>query len=142
MTFRISELLMAIDVVFMRDVLGKREYNEVPLAAYGISGIVNLRGNIVTVLDIENIINANNQPHNRLYNIVFDLNSELFSLAVDEIGEFMDIKTNEIEPVPNSIDPSVTAVSSGVIYAKEKIFLLLDFEKSIKLLLQNIETGE
>ncbi|MDR1366207.1 MAG: chemotaxis protein CheW [Holosporales bacterium] len=139
MSFYVNELFLAIDVSFLHDVLGVRKCNQVPLASPGIGGIINLRGNIVTVLDVDNITKSHDQPNERPYNIVFDFNAELYSLAVDKIGEFINIAGDKIDPIPSGINPAVTAIASGVLYVHDETILVLDIEKTIKLLQRGAE---
>ncbi len=136
MSFIIDNYHFALSVDHIRDVLGKKNVDKVPLTHKGIKGVVNLRGNIVTVIDIIPLITEDFSSEEAELYIVVDVKSELYSISADKIVKFLNINKQDINDVPSSVHQTLADLSLGAIYVENELLLILDLEKILTILLK------
>ncbi len=130
-TFVLDGILFGVDVRFVQEVLRAQEMTPVPLAPAVFSGLINLRGHIVTALDLRaRLALAPKAPgrgdRHESINVVVREGDSTVSLLVDDIGDIVDVDSTAFEPTPPTLPPHIKAVVRGVYKLKHELLLLLD----------------
>jgi purine-binding chemotaxis protein CheW len=133
-TFLVDGLLFGVDVADVQEVLRPQAMTRVPLAPAVISGLINLRGQIVTALDMRQRLKlAAREAGAAPMNIVVRADDEPLSLLVDEIGDVIDVDADSFERRPNNLDARVKELIAGVYKLKDRLMLVLDTNATVAL---------
>jgi purine-binding chemotaxis protein CheW len=132
-TFFVDGLFFGIDVLEVQEVLRYQEMTRVPLAPSVIQGLINLRGQIVTAVDMRGRLKLRPMPDDQtpMNAVVRTKEGAAVSLLVDEIGDVVEVDSEAFEPVPDNIDPAARDLLQGVYKLKDRLLLVLDTEKTI-----------
>ncbi len=134
-TFYVNDVLLGIEVLDVQEVLRYQEMTEVPLAPSEIQGLINLRGQIITAINLRSRMNL--PPHkndNKSMNVVTRINNEIISFLVDSVGEVLEVEDESFEPVPSTVDAATRELVSGVYKLDGKRLLMaLDTIKAANL---------
>lgn len=133
-TFRVDNELYGIDVMQVKEVLRYSEITPVPGADVSVMGIINLRGNVVTVIDTRQMFRMPRaQPDDETRIIVVEFNeSEVIGLVVDSVDEVLNLPQNEVERAPSaSGDETSKRFVQGVCYHNGLLIILLDLSKML-----------
>jgi len=138
LTITIADQLFGIPVLQVQDVLGEQKVTRVPLAPRAIAGSLNLRGRIVTAVDVRNCLGlpVNDKMSAHPMSVVVENQGELYSLMIDRVGDVMSLATRDYESNPATLDPLWKSVSQGIYRLKDTLLVVLDVPK----LLDGIET--
>jgi purine-binding chemotaxis protein CheW len=131
-TFIINDELFAIDALQVIEVQKYGEITPVPGSSDYVSGLVNLRGKVITVIDTRMLFNLPHKAHDDKTNIVLaDYNEdEIVGFIVDSVDEVVNIPTKSIEITPRiSGGDAKSAFIKGVAFYNNKMVILLDIEK-------------
>lgn len=123
-TFRIDGLYLGIDAGVVQEVLREQPVTPVPLAPPEVRGLINLRGQIVTALDLGMKLGL--PRADRRMNVVVRTGPEAVSLLVDAIDDVVTLAAEDHAPVPSTVDPAIAAhlVATGTLDAE--LLLVLD----------------
>jgi two-component system chemotaxis sensor kinase CheA len=138
-TFRLGGTLFGIDVLDVQEVLRPQVGTPIPLAPEVIQGLINLRGETVTLLDLgqrlglEPAVRRVTSNSSDLYedvtmNVVLRTGGGVISVFVDEVGEVLELSSREFEPVPGSTDAETRRLARGVYKLPDELLLELDVE--------------
>ena len=131
-TFFIADLFFGVDVLHVQEVLRFQPMTPVPQAPDVIEGLINLRGQIVTAIDMRRRLQMPRLGGDRTpMNIVVKTPDGAVSLLVDEIGDVLDMDAANYERPPDNLDPTARELISGVYKMKDRLLLVLDTEKAI-----------
>lgn len=131
-TFHVGELLLGVEVEQVLEVLGEEPVTRVPLADPWVSGLLNLRGQIVTAIDARRRLGLPpRDPGERTTNIVLRTPDGSVSLVVDREGDVVDLPDTQIEPLPENVSPAIRAVVTGTCKVDERLLLMLDVERTM-----------
>jgi purine-binding chemotaxis protein CheW len=131
-TFFVDNLLFGVEVLRVQEVLRYQEMTPVPRAADVIEGLINLRGQIVTAIDVRRRLGLTPRGSDRTpMNMVVRSDDGAVSLLVDEIGDVLDVDESAFEPVPENISSSIRDLTTGVYKLKDRLLLILDTSKAI-----------
>jgi purine-binding chemotaxis protein CheW len=120
----------AVPVLAVRDVLGPQAITRIPLAPPEIAGSLNLRGRIVTAVDLRLRLGLPPRaPDAAPMSVVVEQAGELYSLQVDEVGEVLPLPAAEFEPNPPTLEPLWRDVSRGVQRLEEQLLVVLDVDR-------------
>lgn len=125
----LGEQIFGVPIELIQDVLGPQQITYVPLAPTAIRGVLNLRGRIVTAIDLRSAINTGEAASDRTtsyMSVVVEIDGELYSLIVDRVGDVIKIETSDIEEAPLTMKQSWRQVCSGVYQLQENIMIILD----------------
>jgi purine-binding chemotaxis protein CheW len=119
-----------VPVLTVRDVLGAQGITRIPLAPAEIEGAMNLRGRIVTAVDLRRRLGlparaAEAKP----MSIVVDQGGELYAMLADAVGEVVPLLAADRQPNPPTLDPAWRDVSRGVHRRDGQLLILLDVER-------------
>lgn len=126
-TFWADGLYFGVSVMDVQEVLRFQEMTPVPQALAAVTGLINLRGQIVTAIDLRHRLGlAPRSPEETPMNVVVRSRDEVVSLLVDDIGDVIDTTGAALAPVPATVPSAVRDVLVGVIPRAEAILLVLD----------------
>ncbi len=125
-TMTIADQLFGIPVLQVQDVLGHQKITRIPLAPPEVAGSLNLRGRIVTAIDVRLRLNLSARPKDKPgMSIVVDLRGELYSLMVDSVGEVLSLSNEDFERNPATLDPRWREVSTGIYRLNGSLLVVL-----------------
>lgn len=126
-TFHVGGLLLGVEVDLVQEVLGDVATTRVPLADPCVSGLINLRGQIVTAVDARRRLGlAPRTPGGRATNLVIRTAHESVSLVIDTEGEVVDLSDTDVEPLPENVSATIRAFVIGACQVDQGLLLLLD----------------
>lgn len=129
-TFTISGQLFGIPVLKVQDVLSARRINHIPLAPPEVAGLLNLRGRIVTAIDVRcRLALPPRQGDGSSMSIVAENNGELYSLMVDSVGEVLTLSKSDYERNPPTIPTELREFADGVYRLEDEILVVLDVQR-------------
>jgi purine-binding chemotaxis protein CheW len=126
-TFRVAELMIGVEVARVQEVLSGRHVTPVPLSQPCVAGIVNLRGQIVTVVDMRarlglDIVAAGNHS----VHVVVASAGELVSLIVDREGDVVDIDDAMLEDITDVVDAAISTCVTSTSKIDGRLLLVID----------------
>jgi purine-binding chemotaxis protein CheW len=152
-TFRLNGQLFGIDVLLVREINQYMVITPVPLAASSVRGLINLRGQIVTVVDLGVLIGLEprtitRESHSLVLKTQDDLASlrlrfgnqdltgplDTVGLLVDGVGDVVDVDMNEMEPPPANVGDVDGQFLAGVIKLEQELLVLLNIGKALETL--------
>jgi purine-binding chemotaxis protein CheW len=137
-TMMIAGQLFGIPVLQVQDVLKPQRITRIPLAPPEIAGSLNLRGRIVTVIDLRSCLGLPPRAEGeQRMSIVVDFHGELYSLLVDQIGEVLSLPIADFEPNPPTLEKRWRSVAQGIYRLNPSLLVVLDVSR-----LLNIVTAE
>ncbi len=129
-TFVIDTYLFGVDVALVQEVVRLDQITPVPLAAPSIAGLINLRGEVLTAIDLRLRLGLPAaEGRQEPINVVLRVDEEPVSLLVDRIGGVIDVSQVPFEPTPSTVDERVRDLLSGVYTLPERLLLSLNAER-------------
>lgn len=129
-TFRVCGQLFGLPATRVRDVLRPTSMMRVPLAKPYVAGAMNLRGHIVTAINLKAKLGLpTSADGGRTMCLVIENQGELIAFLVDMIGDVMDVDTASIAANPASLNESWTVFSRGIVRLKDELLVLLKDEQ-------------
>ncbi len=129
-TMTIAGQLFGIPVLTVQDVLGPQRITRIPLAPREVAGALNLRGHIVTAIDVRSRLGLQaRSADSQGMSVVVDHKGELYSLIVDTVGEVMSLPTESYERNPATLDPRWRDVSGGIYRLQGKLLVVLEVSR-------------
>ena len=128
-TITVGNQLCGIDVLKVQDVLGPQKITPVPLAPPEVSGLLNLRGRIVTAMDVRLRLGLPPRESKAAMSIVAEHEGELYSLMVDSVGEVLALKGADWERNPPTLDPKFREYSLGIYRLEDGLLVVLDVNR-------------
>jgi len=126
-TLTVADQLCGVPVLGVRDILGEQTITRIPLAPPEIAGSLNLRGRIVTAIDLRRRLNLGPPPEGaKRMSVVAEQGGELYALLVDQVSEVMSLRANAFERNPPTLPPSWAAFSTGIYRLDGRLMVVLD----------------
>jgi purine-binding chemotaxis protein CheW len=133
-TFYVADMFFGVDVLHVQEVLRSQQMTPVPQAPDVIEGLINLRGQIVTAIDMRRRLRLPQRSGEHApMNIVVRTVDGAVSLLVDEIGDVLDMDSATYERPPDNLDPAAKNLIRGVYKLKDQLLLVLDEERTVDL---------
>ncbi len=133
-TFYVNGLLFGIDVMQVQEIIRYQEMTPVPHASPMIEGLINLRGQIITAIDLRRRLGMPPRENGRLpMNVVVRSDEEVVSLLVDEIGDVLEVSQSQFETTPETLEEGSRELVEGVYKLEGKLLLALNCSKTIDL---------
>lgn len=131
-TFFLQDLYFGVEVEKVQEVIRYQEMTRIPLAPEVIAGLINLRGQIVTAIDLRRQLELTARPAGQLpMNVVVRRDDGPISLLVDEIGDVVEVEEESFENPPDTLETRRRDFIRGVYKLKDKLLLLLETEKAV-----------
>ncbi len=129
-TFTIAGQYFGISVLKVRDILSSYQITPMPLAPPEITGSLNLRGRVVTAIDLRLRIGLPPRPAGTdSMSVVAENDGELYSLMVDSVGEVLALSTADYERNPPTLDPKFRVFSDGIFRLDEQLLVVLEVNR-------------
>ena len=133
-TLTIAEQLCGVPVLGVRDILAEQPITRIPLAAAEIAGSLNLRGRIVTAIDLRQRLLLPPAPAGTpRMSVVAEQNGELYALLVDQVAEVMSLPDSAFEANPPTLPPIWAEHSTGVYRLDGRLLVVLDVARILAL---------
>ena len=129
-TFWIAEQLFGIHVLKVQDILAQSKTTPVPLAPPEIAGSLNLRGRIVTSVDVRCRLGLPpDTSEGGGTSIVVEQDHDLYSLLVDSVGEVLTLAADSFEPNPPTLSPAIRQYATGIYRLEKELLVVLDVDR-------------
>lgn len=133
-TFYVDEHYFGVDVRKVQEVIRYQAMTRVPLARRAVSGLINLRGQIVTAIDIRRRFGLSDRACEHLpVNLIIKTDDGAISLLVDEIGDVLKVPQSLFEPLPETLQGRARQMLLGAYKLNDRLLLTLDTEKVLHL---------
>lgn len=133
LTVYVDGQMFGVKAMAVQDILSPRQIAKVPLAPKAVAGSINLRGRIVTAVDVRTRLGMElNADMDKSMNVVVDVGGDLYSLLVDSVGEVMSISPDTFEKNPSTLDEDWQGFSNGVHRLDGALMVVLDVEKVVR----------
>lgn len=132
-TFYLGDLLAGIDIRQIQEIDRHLELTSIPHAPECVRGVTNLRGEVVTVLDLRTILQLDRVPLTRACrNVILDYHGEQIGLLVDRVADVVTVRSDEIEPPPANVGGIDSRFFKGVVKLNDDLLVLLDVQQSLE----------
>ncbi len=131
-TFRFENELYGIEIGQIQEIIGLQRIFSVPRAPNYIMGVINLRGNIVPVIDIKPILRLlpwKQDVNSRI--VLINADNVMVGIAVDEIGDVVSLTGSRIEPLDIKKDDERSKYLTGISKLPDKVLVILDARRII-----------
>jgi len=131
-TFFLDGHVFGTPVPKVQEVIQHQEMTRVPLAPREVSGLINLRGQIVSAIDLRRRLGLPDRPPGQLpMNVVVRTSEGTVSLLVDEIGDVIEVEEETLESPPETLQGFAREVVRGVYKLPGRLLLVLDTERAV-----------
>ncbi len=133
-TLFVADQLCGIPVLSVRDILGPQTITRIPLAPAEVAGSLNLRGRIVTAIDLRRRLNLPLASENAArMAVVAEQGSELYALLVDQVSEVMSLPRQQFEANPPTMPQEWARFSNGIYRLQDRLLAVLDITRLLTL---------
>jgi len=132
-TVTVGEQLFGLPIARVHDVFLPARVTPVPLARPEIAGVLNLRGRIITMLDMRSRLGLPPLKSGAERMAVgVEFRGEAYGLLVDTMGEVMRLSQSGRDPNPTHLDPSWATVTAGVHSLEARLMVVLDIDRLLE----------
>jgi purine-binding chemotaxis protein CheW len=129
-TFYVGELLMGVDIRLVQEINRQLEMTPVPNAPSHVRGVINLRGEVATVIDLRTVLGLPPAEQTRdTRNLIVHSQNEAIGLLVDRISDILTIHPDQVSEPPSNVDGVDGKFFLGVHTLEKDICVLLDVEQ-------------
>lgn len=132
-TVIIGKQLFGLPIARVQDVFVLSQITRVPLAPDDIAGVINLRGRIVTAIDLQRRLGVEGGSGRMPMAVGIESANESYGLVIDAVGEVLKLDAETAEPVPVNLDERLGQVASGVHRLEDGLLVVLDVDKLLDL---------
>jgi purine-binding chemotaxis protein CheW len=130
-TFTVDTLLFGVEINQVQEVIRHQEMTAVPLAGHGAAGLINLRGEVVTAIDLRTRLGLPPRAEGVLpMNVVVRINDEPVSLLVDTIGDVAHVSSDQFEEPPETTTGWGRTLVTGAYKLEKALLLVLDVARA------------
>jgi purine-binding chemotaxis protein CheW len=131
-TFFVDGHYFGLEVRRVQEIIRYQEMTRVPLAPPVVRGLINLRGQIVTAIDLRRRLELSDRPADQLpVNVVVQTDDGAVSLLVDEIGDVLEVPEKLFERPPATLKGTARELIRGAYKLAERLLLILDTERTV-----------
>jgi len=124
-TMSVDGQLFGLPILSVQDIVETHNITQVPRTPSAISGIMNLRGRIVTVINLRRILGRNDDTTSRM-GVTVEFHGVLYTILVDEIGEVRLLDRSDFESAPATLDPKLKQLCTGIYRLDGELLAVLD----------------
>jgi purine-binding chemotaxis protein CheW len=133
-TFYLDNHFFGVDAQSIQEVIRYQEMTRVPLTPECVSGLINLRGQIVTAIDMRKRLGLKDRSADKLpMNVVIRSDEGAVSLLVDQIGDVIEVASDDFESPPEILRGPARDLVQGAYKLEGKLLLLLDTTEAVQL---------
>lgn len=133
-TVKIGGQLFGLPILSVQDVFTPVSMTEVPLCYPEVAGVLNLRGRIVTAIDMRKRLGLpkhDSDDHRMAVGI--EANGESYGLIIDTVGDVLKLDEATLEANPSNLDPRWASVAGGVHRLEGQLMVVLDVDRVLSL---------
>src|SRR5271157_2427046 len=138
-SFSVGSELFGVEILVVQEIIMMSTITEIPNAPDFVEGVINLRGNIIPVLDLKKRLRLRNSPQpdgqkpgTRI--LVVEIEGNVTGFIVDSVAQVITVPDSKISPPPDIIVAGVqSAYINGVVHLDESILIVLDFKKILSI---------
>ncbi len=137
LTCRVGDQWLGMMVEEVREVVAPQQRTPMPLAPPAVTGLINLRGRVVTELDVRRIVGLPPREREDDYRVAIvetdigDAGGEDFGLVIDEVGAVIELDPERYESVPKTLPPVWRETSHGVLKRDRDVVVLVDVRRLV-----------
>jgi purine-binding chemotaxis protein CheW len=129
-TVTIGDHMFGLPIFRVQDVFVPVGLTRVPLAPPEVAGILNLRGRVVTAIDMRSRLDfGEREPGTPVMAIGIEFKGESYGLLVDAVGEVMQLHNSTCEAKPTNLDPRLSRVAAGIYRLEGQLMVVLDVDR-------------
>jgi purine-binding chemotaxis protein CheW len=129
-TFYVGHMLLGIDIRVVQEISRHAQLTQVPHAPEYVRGVINLRGDVATVIDLRTILGLPKvEADKQSRNLIVHHDGEAIGLLVDKISDILTIRESDILPPPANVNGVDGSVMRGVCTLDSGVVVLLDLER-------------
>jgi len=129
-TAMIGGQLFGLPILRVQDVFAPERLTTVPLAPVEIAGVLNLRGRIVTLIDMRRRLGlGQRKDNNPAMAVGVESRGESYGLLIDSVGEVLKLDDVACEPNPTNLDPRLASVSTGIYRLEGRLLMVIDVDR-------------
>jgi purine-binding chemotaxis protein CheW len=129
-TMIVDSQLFGIPILQVQDIVEASKITPVPLAPSAIAGVLNLRGRIVTVIDLRKLLGNNDEvPWDSQMGVTVEYKGDLYTLLVDAIGDVRTLPKRDFDSAPSTMDSKVRKLCSGIFRLRGNLLVVLDVSR-------------
>ncbi|MCF3629122.1 chemotaxis protein CheW [Thalassospiraceae bacterium LMO-SO8] len=134
-TFRVKKQLFGIPVLMVQDILSPDRIASIPLAPPEVRGSINLRGRIVTVIDVRVRLGlpTSTEASENAMAVTVEHDHELYTLLVDSIGDVVSLSNDLYERNPATLDSLWREFANGIYRLKGELMVVLDVHRLLNI---------
>jgi purine-binding chemotaxis protein CheW len=133
-TFKVEDLFFGVEVARVQEVVREQHLTRVPLAPREVRGLINLRGQLVTAIDLRRRLGlADASADQRSMNVLLQGADGAVSLVVDAIEDVLELDHNLIERAPETVQSHARDLIRGAVQLKDRLLLILDADRALAL---------
>lgn len=126
-TIRLDDMLLGVDIQLVQEINRQVTTTPVPHAPNSVKGVINLRGDVVTLMDLRVMLGMPPMEQtSRTRNVIIELHGERTGFLVDEVADVVTINRSAISPKPANLRGLGTAFFSGVYQGETDLIVILD----------------
>nr|BDT28580.1 chemotaxis protein CheW [Bacteriovorax sp. HI3] len=131
-SFRLENNFYAVSILKIKEVIADKNITPVPLNPNHLSGIINVRGIIIPIVDLCLKLNLRSDENNyRKTIIILEIKEKLIGVLVDSVSNILDAEADEIKPVSENLIAFKKNYIEGVISDNERLHLLINLEEML-----------
>jgi len=124
-TMSVDGQLFGLPILSVQDIVETHNITQVPRTPSAISGIMNLRGRIVTVINLRRILGRNDDSSSRM-GVTVEFHGDLYTILVDQIGEVRLLNRSDFEAAPATLDPKLKQLCTGIYRLDGELLAVLE----------------
>ena len=132
-TFHVGDLYLGIEVERVQEVIRDGDITPVPTAPPWVRGLINLRGQIVTAIDLGTRFGKTDRDNESSTVLVLDVGSTLLSFVVDRAGDVVEVNDESFEPPPDTLKGEARRLIRGTYKLQKQLLLVLDVEHALEI---------
>jgi purine-binding chemotaxis protein CheW len=131
-TFYVGDLLLGVDLQQVREINRLLDYTPVPQAPDYVRGVINLRGEVVTVVDLRTILGLGQTTVGKsTRNVIVQSGGEVVGMLVDQVADTVRVQADQIDPPPPNVQGADCRFFPGVHRLENQLVVLLDVNAAL-----------
>lgn len=128
--FRLGNEEYGIDILKVQEINRIADITRIPQSPDFVEGVINLRGNVIPIIDLRKRFNMPEREHDRQTRIVVgEIDGRTVGLVVDAVSEVIRLPANTIEPAPKIVSKDQADYITGIGKLDDRLLMLLDIDK-------------
>jgi purine-binding chemotaxis protein CheW len=133
-TFKLGQEEYGIDIMRVQEIILRGEITKVPEVPEYIEGVINLRGNVIPIIDLRRLFHVSEkEPTEETRVVVINILERTMGITVDAVCEVLRISEHKIEPPPPAISSVGKQCIKGLVKLETHLLILLDIEKILSM---------